>query len=155
MALVPPPYHFGVVVADLESAQRELADALHLTWAEPQHKTLTMESPEGPTPIDVGYVYSLEGPPYLELLQRCPGTTFDQVGLHHIAVWCDDFQAESARLESIGVPRETVSLRPDGTWSAGLFHTASCGLRIEVVDIARSGPTLLRYLSGGSYQPGT
>jgi hypothetical protein len=155
VALVPPPYHFGVVVADLAAAQRELGEALHLSWAEPQHKALTVETPEGPTPIDVSYVYSLEGPPYLELLEQRPGTVFDRVGLHHIGVWCDDFHAESARLESIGVPRETVSLRPDGTWSAGLFHTASCGLRIEVVDIGRSGPTLARYLSGGEYRPGT
>ena len=41
MALVPPPYHFGVVVADLESAQRELADALHLSWADSRSATTT------------------------------------------------------------------------------------------------------------------
>jgi hypothetical protein len=153
MPLVPPPYHFGLVVPDLEAAQRELTDALHLTWARTMRRSLTLEAPDGPTPVEVAYVYSLEGPPYLEILEQRPGTIFDRVGLHHIGVWCDDIHAESERLDAVGWPRETVSLKPDGSWSAGLFHTADCGLRVEVVNMATSGPALLRYLSGDDYLP--
>ncbi|HEY6533117.1 MAG TPA: VOC family protein [Acidimicrobiales bacterium] len=153
MPIVPPPYHFGLVVADLEAAQQELADALHLRWAGTMRRSLTLESPDGPTPVEVAYCYSLEGPPYLELLEQRPGTIFDQVGLHHIGIWCDDFHVESERLEQLGWPRETVSLKPDGSWSAGLFHTGDCGLRLEVVNMATSGPALLRYLAGGDYRP--
>jgi len=151
VALVPPPYHFGIVVDDVEQAQRELGEALHLTWASVQRRTSTMETSAGTAPVDVCFVYSLEGPPYLELIERRDGSVFDQVGLHHIGMWSDDRAAESDRLGALGLPREAVGVRPDGTRGGGCYHLASCGLRVEVVDIGRSGPALVRYLSGGDY----
>jgi hypothetical protein len=76
---------------------------------------------------------------------------FDTVGLHHIGVWTDDPVGESARLEGLGWPRETVALTPEGDWAGGLYHVGMRCLRLEVVDIARSGPRLAHYLGGGDY----
>ena len=154
MALVAPPYHFGLVVDDVEDAQRELGEALHLTWASVQRRTSTMETSAGLAPVDVCFVYSLEGPPYLELIERREGSVFDQVGLHHIGVWADDGASESGRLSGLGLPREAIGVRPDGSRGGGCYHLATCGLRIAVVEIGRSGPALLRYLAGGDYQIG-
>jgi hypothetical protein len=151
MALVAPPYHFGVVVDDLDRACAELGEALHLTWAGVQRRTSTMDTPDGLVEVDVAFAYSLQGPPYLELLERRDGSPFDTVGLHHIGVWAEDGAAESDRLGDLGLPRVAVGVRPDGSRGGGCFHVAQCGLRVEVVDIARSGPALVRYLSGGDY----
>jgi hypothetical protein len=93
----------------------------------------------------------LEGPPYLELIERREGTVFEDVGMHHLALWCDDPAAESVRLEGEGWPRESVNLTPEGNWAGALYHLGTAGLRVEVVDIAKSGPRLCRYLAGGDY----
>ena len=151
MALITPPYHFGLVVDDTKAAMEELGRVLGLTWGRVQRKTLIIETKTGPTPTDVCYVYSLEGPPYLELIERRPGTVFEEAGLHHVALWCDDPEAESVRLEGEGWPRESVNLTPEGNWAGALYHLGTAGLRIEVVDIATSGPRLCRYLDGGDY----
>jgi hypothetical protein len=102
-------------------------------------------------PVDVCFTYTLDGPPYLELIERRPNTVFDALGLHHIGVWTDDPVGESGRLAELGWPRETVALTPEGEWGGGLFHEGMGCLRLEVVDIARSGPRLARYLGGGDY----
>jgi hypothetical protein len=150
MPIITPAYHVALVVPDVEQTMTDLTAALGLSWARVQRKTLTFEAPDGPQPIDMCYVYSLEGPPYLELIEQRDGSTFATPGLHHLGAWCDDRPGESARLEGLGWRRETVGLAPDGSWAGGLFHLVA-GLRVEVVDIARSGPPLCRYLAGGDY----
>jgi hypothetical protein len=155
MALITPAYHFGLVVPDLERAQDELARALGLSWAKTQQREVLTDTAAGRRGVDITFAYSLEGPPYLELLERRDDSIFDHVGLHHIGVWSDDPSAESVRLSGEGFPRESVNVKPDGTWTSGLFHTGGCGLRVEVVDIGTSGPRLAQYLAGGDYAPRT
>lgn len=155
MALITPPYHFGLVVPDVERAKDEITRALGLSWAKTQHREVLTDSAAGRRAVDVCFAYSLEGPPYLELLERRDDSIFDHVGLHHIGVWSDDPSAESARLSGEGWPRESVNVTPDGTWTSGLFHAGDCGLRVEVVDIDTSGPRLAQYLAGGDYAPRT
>jgi hypothetical protein len=151
MTLLTPGYHFAVVVPDLPAACEELSRALGLTWARTQWRRVQSETPDGRVAIDVTFVYSLQGPPYLELLEQRPGTIFGEVGLHHMGVWSDDPRAESARLEECGCPWVSVNVDDAGEWTSGLFHELACGLRVEVVDIGASGPKLLRYLAGGDY----
>jgi hypothetical protein len=150
MTVVNPPFHVGLVVADLETGMDQLARALGLSWARVQRRTIVMEAPGEPVGVDVAYVYSLNGPPYLELIEQRPGTVFAQPGLHHLGLWTNDPHGESDRLGDLGCPRETVIVGPDGNWAGGLFHTVDA-LRVELVDIARSGPRLVNYLGGGDY----
>lgn len=151
MPLLTPAYHVALVVPELDAGMAALTDALAISWAEIQRRDVAFESPAGPRATEMAYVYSLDGPPYLELIEQRDGTIFATAGLHHLGVWCDDRPGESARLDGLGWPRETVGLAPDGTWAGGLFHLVA-GLRVEVVDIARSGPALCRYLAGGDYR---
>jgi hypothetical protein len=140
-----------VVVESVEQAQSELTAALGLTWNRVQRRAVRLDSPDGLIETAMIYTYSTQGPPYLELIEQQPGTPFGQLGLHHMAVWSDDPKESSRHFEELGWPRETVSLAPDGSWAGGLFHVLSGGLRIEVVDIAKSGPKLARYVNGGDY----
>jgi hypothetical protein len=149
--ITAPAYHIAVVVPDVERAITDLTTALGLSWAAVQRRTNTFESPSGPTPVDMCFVYSLEGPPYLEVIEQREGSIFLTPGLHHVGLWCDDRPGESTRLEELGWTRETVGLASDGKWAGGLFHVVA-GLRVEVVDIGRSGPPLCRYLAGGDYR---
>ena len=151
MTLQAPHFHVGVVVPDLAEGMDEISDALGLRWGRVQRREMAMEAPGGPLSLEMAYVYSFDGPPHLELIERRPDSIFDTVGLHHLGIWTQDRPGESARLEALGWPHETVALCPDGTWAGGLFHTGTGGLRVEMVDIARSGPRLLNYLGGGDY----
>ncbi len=151
MTLVTPPYHVGMIVPEVEAGMEEVTAALGVTWGRVQRRHVTLESPAGPVPVEVCYVYSLTGPPYLELIEQRPGTVFEALGLHHLGLWADDPAGESARLDGRGWPRETVSLLPDGSWGGGLFHTGAGALRLEVCAIARAGPRLVNYLGGGDY----
>ena len=151
MTLVKQPFHVGLVVENVETSMDELTRALGVSWGRIQRKTLTMESTRGTAPVSVCYAYSVDGPPYLELIERRDGSVFDTVGLHHIGVWTDDPASESARLDDMGWPRESVIITGEGGWGGGLFHTGPAALRLELVDIARSGPRLINYLGGGDY----
>lgn len=152
MTILCPPYHLGLIVENLERARAELTAALGLTWALDQRRPACLEAPGGPLRLEMAYAYSIQGPPYLEIIERRPDSPFEQPGLHHIGVWSDDPAAESARLEAAGWPRETVGLAPDGSWTGALYHRGTGGLRVEVVNIAVSGPKLVRYLAGGDYR---
>lgn len=151
MAILCPPYHFGLIVENLEEAQAGLTAALGFTWARDQRRTACLDAPGSPLMLEMAYAYTIEGPPYLEIIEQRPDSPFEQLGLHHIAVWSDDPAGESARLEKAGWPRETVGLAPDGSWAGALYHRGTGGLRLEVVDITVSGPKLVRYLTGGDY----
>ena len=151
MAIVMPPYHIALVVEDVEQAMTEIGEALHLTWAAVQRRTTLTDYRGETTSIDMCFTYSLQGPPYLELLERREGTMFGHLGLHHIGVWTDDPAAESTRLDALGWAKESVSIRPDGSWTGALFHIGTGDLRVEVVNIGSSGPKLACYLAGGDY----
>jgi hypothetical protein len=152
MAIATLPYHLGLVVDDIEAAMDELSAALGLRWAKLQRRTALRKSAEGTISGETAFVYSLDGPPHLELIERRAATVFDKVGLHHIGVWCDDPRAESERLERQGWPFESVGVKPDGSWVGGLYHfSGSLGLRVELVDIASSGPRYVRFMNGGDY----
>ena len=151
MTLVTPAFHVGLVVDDVEQAMTELTEVLGLRWGRVQRKELTMEGPAGRAEVDVCYAYSLDGPPHLELIEQRDGTVFEAPGLHHLGVWTDDPAGESVRLDGCGWPRESVIVDAAGNWGGGLFHTGGGGLRLEMVDIARSGPRLVNYLGGGDY----
>lgn len=151
MPLITPPYHVALVVEDVERAKTEIGAALGLTWARTQRRHSCLESADGRTEIEVCFTYSLQGPPYVELVEQRPGTVLEQLGLHHIGLWSDDPAGESERLAGHGWARESVTLTPDGKWAGGLFHRGPAGLRVEIVDIGRSGPKLACYLAGGDY----
>jgi catechol 2,3-dioxygenase-like lactoylglutathione lyase family enzyme len=149
-----PGYHIALIVEDLERATSELSAGLGLTWAKVQRRDVTRHTDDGRHDVEFAFVYSLQGPPYMELIeQRRDDPLLAELGLHHIGVWCDDDRpAESARLEGLGFPLESVNVGADGAWTGGLYHQVG-GLRVELVDMGRSGPGLCRYLAGGDYGP--
>jgi len=86
-------YHIGLVVTDLRAAMSELSAAVGITWEEPHHSTY------GDWDIDV--VMSMEGPPYIELIQGGPDGPWSNAGgprLDHFGYGCDDPEADGARL---------------------------------------------------------
>ena len=113
MPIAFPPYHVTMIVDDVEATMADLTRLFGLRWAALQFDGL--------------FTYSLQGPPYIELLKRRDGTIFDTTGLHHVGR--DD----------------------DGNVLPGCFFRTRDGMRVELVQIGTSGPRLLRMLAGGDY----
>src|SRR5262245_65960921 len=116
----------------------EIARALGVTWGRVQRRQLDLEAPGGPMPVDVCYAYSLDGPPYLELIEQRAGTVFETLGLHHIGVWTEDPATESARLDELGWPRERVIIAAHGRGGGGWCDSGTRGLRVEDAAHARA-----------------
>lgn len=127
-----PFFQAGIVVPDLNRAMEELSTALDLRWGTP------LERQVGEWPLWI--VFSLDGPPYLELIEGPAGSPWDAAEgsrLDHLGWWSDDLDSDRERLEAVD-----VSLEVDGRPLGGFFHyfrAPSSGLRIELV--ASSGRT--------------
>lgn len=122
-------FHVGIIVEDIEAAREELSRALGVHWG------ATHESSYGKATIRV--CYSREGPPYVELVEGEPGSTWDTArGSHvdHLGFWSEDLDADMRRLEAEGLPVDI-----DGTKFGRRFayhRTQHSGLRVELIDVA-------------------
>ena len=66
---MPAPFHAGIVVRDLGLAMEELSQAAGLEWIDLGTHTI------GGWTIHV--VYSVDGPPHIELIEGPPGSPWD------------------------------------------------------------------------------
>lgn len=133
-------YHVGIVVADLDRAIVDYADMLHLTF--PQPRTTAVEQAHEGTVAqhEVRAVFSMEGPPYVELIENAVGVLGARHnGLHHFGYACDDVDEALRELREAGRTIE-ATLSKDGVIAAFFVRSAGPhGARIEY-----SSGTLLR-----------
>jgi hypothetical protein len=77
--------------------------------------------------------YSVEGPPFTELVERMDGILLDTNGLHHIGSWDETPDETRARVEAAG-----FELEVDGEDRYNLpfrfYRGPLSGLRIELID---------------------
>lgn len=126
--MITPYFHIGLVVVDLEAAMSELSAALGVTWEQPHHSTY------GDWDIDV--VYSLDGPPYLELIQGGPDgpwSSADGPHIDHFGYACQDPLADGARLLDSGfeVDFDPTQVGRDQTFT--YYRGRHSGARIELL----------------------
>src|SRR5207247_10850907 len=96
---LPPPYHVGIVVADLASARDRLTASIGVTWGPVMHLAeVGYRDADGtdlvlPTTI----CYSARHPS-IELIQETAGTVWvrnEHSNLHHIGFWTDRLGEDS------------------------------------------------------------
>jgi catechol 2,3-dioxygenase-like lactoylglutathione lyase family enzyme len=139
-------YHVGILVTDIEAAKAHFAALLGLTFGETRVVALKDVEDHGVvTDVDLPVAYSVEGPPFLELIEAREGGTWGiqhGEGLHHVGVWQDDLAERVAELLAAGHAAECVVRRPDGTMMATYLdveHPHVHGTRLELV--GRQPPT--------------
>lgn len=131
-------YHVGMVVPDIEETMEELGRSLGVTWPEPQRRRRRFRSGDDRFEAELRFVYSFEGPPYLELIEGVPGTPWDPRGsgsIHHVGVWVDDLEGAAGDLVAAGAPIELTYDTP--TLQSFTYHVTAAGLRVELVDASR------------------
>ena len=106
-----PLYHVGILVDDLDAAVTHFGSELGLTFNEPRliHLDQLEEHGEPAPERDLRVVYSVEGPPFLELIEAQEGGVWGHQhgeGLHHIGSFHEDLAGRVAELLAAGTPPE-------------------------------------------------
>jgi catechol 2,3-dioxygenase-like lactoylglutathione lyase family enzyme len=148
VAIIPVPYHIGIVVRDVAESQAQFTELLGLRWCQVQRRPGAIMTSAGRVETQSEFTYSQDGPPYIELLRQQPNTPWAELGLNHLAYWTDVPADEGARFSACGFGFESVSIDAAGVPRAGLYHKDQNGVRIELVEMGMSGPKLTRYLAG-------
>lgn len=148
MAIVPVPYHIGIVVRDVSESQTQFSELLGLRWCRVQRRRGEIMTAAGRVTTENEFVYSQDGPPYIELLRQQANTPWAELGLNHLAYWTDVPADEGTRFSACGFDFDSVSVDSTGVPRAGLYHKDPNGIRIELVEMGMSGPKLARYLAG-------
>jgi len=133
-------YHVGVLVHDLEAGIQHFGASLGLTFETPRLYSVLVEHRGESTPRQLRVAYSIEGPPFVELLEsqsEGPWHGGHGEGLHHMGFHEDDLAGRLAALKAAGTPADTtIFIGPDPA-AAYLHPDHLHGTRIELV--ARSG----------------
>jgi hypothetical protein len=137
------PFHVGVLVADLEQAMRKFEAVLGIHFRRPRQMRFLREMAGTATEERTARAtYSVEGPPYIELMQA-DGTDAEGLTglgggerLHHLGVWVPDTVGHRAALTSANlVEAEAAFASPDGQLRAWMCRPSSFyGLRVEFTD---------------------
>ncbi len=121
-------FHVGIVVESLEESMAEMSAALGIDWRTPHNSTYGN--------WNIRVVYSLQGPPYVELIQGELGGPWDtSKGSHidHIGIWVDDVPTDSGKLLDNGIPMyfDPMTVAKPPTFA---YHRADkSGITIEIV----------------------
>jgi len=134
-----PFFHIGILVRDVESARADFTARLGVEF-EPVH------SQQIATGETTRFCYSLQGPPYLELVEMTGTGSWspDQPeGFHHIGIADSDV---SARCTALGGQADLIAPGPDGAPLVALTPPEALhGIRVEYFDAAVAAQ-FLKYL---------
>jgi catechol 2,3-dioxygenase-like lactoylglutathione lyase family enzyme len=123
-------YHTGLIVDDIEKARQSLGAAFGVEWTEPSHTTAPVRTPEGVVERESIICFSRGNGHHLELIQQVFGGVWSpedgRPRLHHLAFWVDDLEAESARLEALGMP-VVVTAMGDRPVASFVYHDGGQG----------------------------
>jgi len=127
-------YHVGMTVPDLSAAMEQFAFAFGFDWATVHERTPTVVVDGERREAEIAVTYSIQGPPYLELVQERSGDIWAAAGLSltHVGYWAEDVAAAQRRLAAAGLTTRMHS-PDDGGPMRYSYHQTSSGLWVELV----------------------
>ena len=132
------PSQLGMVVENLDVAMDELGRLLGCEWQvlRDGRALIPYRTRGGVRELPVRGAESLNGPPYLELLQAIPGTVWEPRGvsyLHHMAYEVPDLEAAAVEVERQGFELVLTQVGPGRLQTFALYQAPHGGL-FEIVD---------------------
>lgn len=133
-----PFFQVGIIVQDIEASMKELTEAQGVQWGEIANRKYQQ--------WEFKRVFSMEGPPYIELIEGPPGSPWDASKgsrIDHLQWWSKDMEADTKRMQSAGLTLDLdgVNNSPivaaDGTKKPGIyryFNAPKTGMRLELID---------------------
>lgn len=128
-------YHVGLTVPDLHEAMELYTAAFGFEWATVHERTPTVIVDGEPREAEIAVTYSVQGPPYLELVQESRGDVWGAAGLSltHVGFWVEDVEAAMRGLEGMGLRTRMHAPKTDGVPMRYSYHQTSSGLWMELV----------------------
>ena len=147
--------HVGILVRNMDEAMDRFSEALGLTFKEPAIAHVdAFEQPSGTSVLDLRITWSVQGPPYLELLESQDDEGlygYHHEGLHHIGLWESKPEELVERLIGLGLRKEATQYTPRGSILA--TYTAPqelYGTRLEFIEEGRR-PGMEAWVAGGPW----
>lgn len=131
-------YHVGVVVPDVRAAMAQYGEALGFTWSAIGDSRFDVLVDGSRQECRIAATYSLEGPPYLELVEELSGGVWaaQALGLQHVGLWTDDLEGSAARFDAAGLPGRVRHLPGEDQPALFSYHDGGAGLWWELVSAA-------------------
>ncbi len=120
-------YHLCFVVQDIEAATREMTETLGVAWSPVRDGRLGE--------WDYRIVFSVEGPPFLELIEGPPGSPWDASAgsrFDHLGFWADEIEADKQALADRGARLDFDATTLGRPFTYHRLDTV--GARVELVD---------------------
>jgi hypothetical protein len=138
-------FHIGLTVADLNASAQDFSRSLSVLWRPiveyPPHDLWTQQRVER---VSTRRVYSLAGPPYLELIEDVSGLVWGMSapgGTHHLGYWSADLAVDGERLERTGGALAITNFG-DEPGTRFRYYKMPSGAIIELIPRARAGQIL-------------
>lgn len=149
--MLAPFYHVGIIVPELGEAMRDLTSTLGLSWASEQRAEMPVLLDGRLVTRDISFVYSTDGPPYVELIGANEPPWELQDGLQHMGVWCEDVVGEMEKLVTQdGFTTVATGVNRAGAPGGFAYLNSPTGLLVELVD-HRGKTAFDRWIGGGDY----
>lgn len=128
-------YHIGLTVPDLGAAMEQYTATLGFTWAAIRESTPEVIVDGERRQAEIAVTYSIQGPPYLELVQERRGSIWgaDGFALTHVGFWAEDLSAGRRALDESGLVARVHDAGGDGRPARFSYHPFAGGLWIELV----------------------
>lgn len=128
-------YHIGLTVPDVRAAMEQYSAAFGFGWARIHERTPEVIAGGERRRAEIAVTYSLQGPPYLELIQERRGSIWgaDGFALTHLGFWAEDLGAGRRALDESGLVARVHDAGPDGHPARFSYHPFAGGLWIELV----------------------
>ena len=128
-------YHIGLIVPDLGAAMAQYTATFGFSWATVHESTPEVIVDGERRQAQIAVTYSVQGPPYLELVQERRGSIWgaDGLALTHVGFWAEDLSAGRRALDESGLVARVRDDDRDGRPARFSYHPFAGGLWIELV----------------------
>jgi hypothetical protein len=128
-------YHIGITVPDLNAAMEQYAAGFGFDWATVHERTPTVVVDGQARQAQINVSYSLQGPPYLELIEERgePIWGADGFGLTHVGFWAEDVATAKRELDAVGMLARVHAPESPGSPMRFSYHEFGGGLWVELV----------------------
>ncbi len=129
-------FHIGIIVADMNRGMADIARRFGVAFPDPREANVRVRYRGVESQVPVKFAYSMQGPPYIELIESVPGTVWEASSgsrIHHLGVFCDNIEDEIAKLESEGFTYEAASLGADGSMQGAQYINNETLVRLELI----------------------
>ncbi len=150
-----PFFHIGFLVHDLDAAMDRFGEVFGVSWTgRTTTRSRFWEAGVGTIDLELDVVYSVEGPPHIELVQSAGDGLYAAgrgEGFHHIGAWSGDLAALSGRDDGPPLERIAAQFNASNHLLTAHYDPAHLhGVLLEVIDEGRR-TMMERWLDGGPF----